>query len=40
MQVTVEYTAQIKSIAGVAREVIQLARPCPVADIARQVASA
>ena len=40
MQVTVEYAAQIKSIAGVAREVIELDGPCPVADIARRVASA
>ena len=40
MQVTVEYTAQIKSIAGMAREVIKLDGPCTVADIARQVASA
>jgi len=39
MQVTVEYAAQIKRAAGVARDVIELDGPCPVAEIARQVAA-
>ncbi len=39
MQVTVEYAAQIKTIAGVASEVIEMDGPCPVAEIARQVAA-
>ena len=39
MQVTVEYTAQIKQVAGVARDVIELDGPAPVAEVARQVAA-
>ena len=39
MQVTVEYAAQIKRAAGVARDVIELDGPCQVAEIARKVAS-
>ena len=39
MQVTVEYAAQIKQIAGVAREVIELDGPCPVAEVALRVAA-
>ena len=39
MQVTVEYAAQIKRVAGVARDVIELDGPCEVAEIARRVAA-
>ena len=39
MQVTVEYAAQVKQVAGVARDVIELDQPSPVAEIARQVAA-
>jgi molybdopterin converting factor small subunit len=39
MPVTVEYAAQIKRVAGVAHDIIELAEPCTVADIARQVAA-
>ncbi len=39
MQVTVEYAAQIKRVAGVAQDVIQLDAPCPVAEIARLAAA-
>jgi molybdopterin converting factor small subunit len=38
MPVTVEYAAQIKRVAGVAHDIIELAGPCNVAEIARQVA--
>jgi molybdopterin converting factor small subunit len=38
MQVTVEYAAQIKRAAGVARDVIELDGPCQLAEIARAVA--
>ncbi len=39
MPVTVEYAAQIKRVAGVAHDIIELAKPCTVAEIARQVAA-
>jgi len=39
MSVTVEYAAQIKQVAGVAHHIIELAKPCTVAEIARQVAA-
>ena len=39
MQVTVEYAAQIRHVAGVARDVIELDGPCPVAEVARRVAA-
>jgi len=39
MQITVEYAAQIKRVAGVAQDVIELDGPSPVAEVARQVAA-
>ncbi len=39
MPVTVEYAAQIKRVAGVAHDIIELAEPCTVAEIARRVAA-
>ena len=40
MQVTVEYAAQIKRVAGVAQDVIQLDAPCPVAEIGQHMGTA
>ena len=39
MNVTVEYAAQVKRLAGVGSEQIELAAPCTIADLARQVAA-
>ncbi len=38
MNVTVEYAAQVKQAAGVGSESIELATPCTLAELARQVA--
>ncbi|MBQ16874.1 MAG: hypothetical protein CMJ65_07090 [Planctomycetaceae bacterium] len=38
MNVTVEYAAQVKQVAGIGSESIELAAPCTIAELARQVA--